>query len=216
MWKYRERGEHLEVKGEEVLDWRMNIPYWEVPIKREKWLNFYYKKVEEVWEQRWTTETYWKASLDLQEKRELSRIFIPWTASLTGEVFPLATKGIAMIQDYTVVITVSERCGKQMPTLRLFSEQWQEGIPQSKKKKLLELGWSKKRIIDKLTSIIRGKEDFLLLPHWEKRLIQYFSYDHSYITEDEVVIYYPQGTVAGRIEGVPRFVISQKNIQYRP
>ena len=78
--RWLEEQKTLTLTGEPVLECRYA---W--PETGQKKLDRYYRRLKGQWQRRWERELYWDACLDLAGKRERSRPFTPWTATLLGE-----------------------------------------------------------------------------------------------------------------------------------
>ena len=81
---WNEEKRELKLCGEPVLEISYRWPAFEG--KRFVWANRCYSRLVKLWKGQWERELYLRACVDLAEKREASRPFTPWKASLDGEL----------------------------------------------------------------------------------------------------------------------------------
>lgn len=196
-----------DLEGETVLQWQATLPSFPPSKVEQKRLTPYYEKILECWEYRWNRKLYWSASIDLVEKRENLQLFYPWKASLVGECLDL--QEIFHKPYLSVSLTVEEQRGTSRKNCCFFSDMWdyQEGIPLSSAQLSRSHFGKSKEILKKIQDLAEKKEDFLLLPEYEHRIAQYFSPKQLHFTLDGGEFHFPQGSIASKVEGVPKFFI---------
>lgn len=198
----RESGQFF-LEEEEVLSWNLDLPSFDVTKPAEKRLQQYYDKVAQSWKNHWSGEIYWLSAIDLVEKRENSRIFTPWRVSLVGESIEISNKLCS------VGLLAKEKRGKSLENQSFSSDLWDisTGFPVSPRNLPPVLGKKKQDLLQ--TFILQGesRENFATVPEFKMAMNRHFSWKHIHFTEETADFYFPQGTIAPHVEGIPRFSI---------
>ena len=84
MWN--EEQNVLTLEGEPVLEYHLRWPELSQAGLGGRWISRYYAHQAKVWRLRWQREVYWKACLELADRRAKSRPFEPWRGKLDGEM----------------------------------------------------------------------------------------------------------------------------------
>ena len=83
-WKEKHRT--LTLEGEPVLEYVLYWPEVAGGGLGGAWITRYYARLARSWQRRWDREVYWKACLELGQRRQNARPFTPWQGELRGEV----------------------------------------------------------------------------------------------------------------------------------
>lgn len=193
----------LDLEEEGVLHWSLVLPEFSGTKKGEKRLQRYYQKVGVVWKKHWFSALYPLVSEAFQEEKHP----LPWSVSLEGEVIDLS----ALFQGEicSISLTYVEKRGKARRNVRFFSDLWDcaQGVPLSPRHFPPLKGRKIGEFRQKVSEICEKREDFLLLSQYEEGLERYICFENTHFTQEGVEFFVPQGTVAGRVEGVPKFLI---------
>lgn len=82
---WREAEETMTLEGENVLTFRLIWPQLEGAGLGGRWISRYYARLAEDWRRRWRREVYWKACIQLAQRRAAAQPFTPWKGELRGE-----------------------------------------------------------------------------------------------------------------------------------
>ena len=196
----------LTLEGEPVLEYVLSWPQVRGGGLGGRWISRYYARLARAWRLRWQREVYWKACIQLADRRAAARPFTPWQAELKGELTHLAD-GLLSLRLEGVEIR-----GDGKPCRVRWGDTWKlrEGAPCPLRELFQgEKGW-KRRI---LTHILqqgnarRAAGDCLLDPGWEwparKNLPQW---DYC-LNQETAEFAYPQCVIAPAAEGTPVFQV---------
>jgi hypothetical protein len=116
---WQEERETLTLEGEPVLEYTLRWPQWTGGGWEGRHRNAYYRYLAKNWRDRWRRQVYWRACLDLAQRRAAAKPFTPWTGQLTGEV-------TAQAEDLVrVQMTGAETQGDAQPSRVQWSDAWQ-------------------------------------------------------------------------------------------
>lgn len=169
--EWLEESGYYFLDKEEILQWNRRIPQFSGNKKAEKRLQLYYNRVSEVWEQRWRTIIYWRATADFIEKRENSKVFHPWKVVLSIESAETQT-------DYlTIGISAEEKQCRALAHVTFQSQIWNKslGVPVLWSEVEKSLPWKKIELINELQQEARKREDILWREGYEEGIRKNFS-----------------------------------------
>lgn len=204
----QEQGSY-DIEGEEVLRWNMALPLFSNSSFGEKRIVHYYKRVEEIWKKRWENDTYSQSVEDLSLKREKSRVFTPWFVSMNGEGAYL-TPHICTVQ-----LLAQQKKGKGLTYFTYTSVLWncKEGVPLSMKK-LLSTSRQKDWVV-RIIEQAENQKDLQLFRNYPALIGRNFSWNHSFFTKNEIIFYFPQGTIAPWEEGIVKIpLVKTENMNF--
>lgn len=193
MWQEEEGV--LDFEGKTVLRWSVKMPVIPASKKGRKWLQRYYKKVVEVWKKHWFQEMYWLSCLESLEKDQ----FQPWEMSLEGEWISLEGGLVS------VALTVVEKSRKKDQFY--FGDLWQGAVPVSAKECAPFCHCSRKELLTSLRSMAEAREDFAFLSAYSTLIDRCFTYKNVCLRPEGAEVFFPQGSIAGRVEGVVKFLV---------
>lgn len=189
-------------EGEDVLYWRVKLPSFSEVKRGRKWVQRYYDRVLAMWKKRWE-EIYKLACEDLQEKRGRSRIFTPWRVSIFGE------GGFVRESVVSIQLTSSEKRGKGTTFVSFYADLWDVNLAEplrvSKEKSLV--GKKKGEILNDVIKTMGNQKEMMVLPDFEERIRVNFGKNSLFLGESGVWVYFPQGTVTAREEGISKIQI---------
>lgn len=194
---------HLEEKtgglGEEqvVLAWKSLLPSFAETKRGWKRVQRYYEQVESQWLARWEGLVCQRAEEDCQRKQEEGAVFVPWQASLRGEVWELAP-GLLSIG-----LTVEEKQGKGLWTQVFFGDLWKDGGPWDPLA-LLEEGWSKGGLLERAVEAGKQEEELCFYQGFPEKARANRKKLCFFWTKSGIEGVFPQETVAHGLEGVVR------------
>lgn len=192
---WEEEGGVLEFEGRAVLNWSVKMPVIAASKRGGKWLQRYYSKVVKVWKRRWFHEMYGLSCLESLEKTH----FEPWEMSLAGEWIPLEHGRVS------VALTVVEKSGKK--DRFYFGDLWQGAVPVSAKECSPFQNLNRKEIVAILQQQGETWQDFAFLSSYLTLIDRCFSYKNICFRPEGAEVFFPQGSIAGRVEGVVKFLI---------
>lgn len=212
---WREEEKTLTLEGEPVLEYRISWPELQGAGRGGTKVNRYYRFLVKSWKERWEREVYWKACLDLTQRRASSRPFFPWKGQLEGEVTDWR-------EDLLSIRMVGREVRGDRPANQVrWGDVWQvrEGAPCPLHALLGQGRTWKKRLISRLTELGRERQatcDCFLRADWEQGLRIYFPEEDFCLTSDGIELAYPQGTIAPAAEGTPVFQLPLSPASDRP
>ncbi len=195
IWKEKEKT--LTLTGENVLEVSLS---WPEAAGKQMWnVRGYYRRLCQGWERQWYRELYWCACADLARKRAASRPFTPWKAELSGQI----TRQDGQLLSIAMLAREERGDGERLEYR--WGDTWrlEDGSPVA----LRELFPGKRRwrraLLRQAEEAARraGEEGVCLEREVKKPLGKWFSQDRFALTEDELLLYYPQCTLAPGAEG---------------
>lgn len=198
---WHEEKRELKLCGEPVLEVSYRWPAFEG--KRFVWANRCYSRLVKLWKGQWERELYLRACVDLSEKREASRPFTPWKASLDGELT------LADEHYRSVVMAVRERHGDHRVLEYRWGDTWrlEDGSPERLQNCGPKgLGW-KRRLCRALAEHLEGREDVCPDGDAGNKLRRLMEWDRFALTERELILFLPQCAAAPAVEGAIRLSV---------
>lgn len=201
---WREEVQTLTLEGEPVLSYTLVWPEVEGAGLGGRWISRYYRRLAQVWRQRWQREVYWKACLELAQRRAAARPFTPWTGRLTGEV-ALWEGGLLSLR------LEGEEVRDGRPCRVRWGDVWRvkEGAPCTARELFgKRRGWKREAVrqLVQQGEARRAAGDCFLDPMWEKAARRLPLRDLC-LTPQGVEAALPQGAVAPAAEGTPVFLL---------
>jgi hypothetical protein len=199
LWERVEKT--LTLTGEPVLSLCLSWPRMEGKGALARAVNRYYDRLARRWQHRWEREGYLCACAELAQQREKSRPFRPWTAALSGQVtleegdyLSIALEAREMRGDgrtleYRWGDIWDRRTGAPVPLGQLYPGQrrWRRQLLEQMKQAVQE----------------SRRQGVCLDQGAEQRLRRWFSQDRTALTPQELLVWYPQCTIAPAVEGAP-------------
>lgn len=203
---WQEERRTLTLEGEPVLEYTLSWPQVTGGGMGGRWISRYYDHMARVWRLRWQREVYWKACLELAERRAESRPFIPWRGRLAGEVALLENGRLSLR------LEGEEIRGDGKPCRVRWGDVWnvREGAPCPLKEIFAgKRGWKKKlqKQIVQQGNRRRTSGDCFLDRDWEQKVRRLFPEQEYCLTPDGLEFAFPQGAIAPAAEGTPVFQI---------
>lgn len=195
---WREKQGELFLDDRVVLEWKMKMPEKFGVDWKEKRVQQYYQKVEDIWLERWRTLVYWRSCFDIVEKEENFANFIPWKAELTGEIAILSDELVS------VGLTISEKRGSRVKTEIFFSDLWEKGVPKGSKTLIPKEKWKTDEWIEKILESRAKCDDLSVYSDFPNCVRKNFSFKNLHWTVNGAQAFFPQRTVAHGLEGVVR------------
>lgn len=203
-WKEKHRT--LTLEGEPVLEYVLYWPEVAGGGLGGAWITRYYARLARSWQRRWDREVYWKACLELGQRRQNARPFTPWQGELRGEVTRLEA-GVLSLR-----FTGWETRGDGRPNRVRWGDVWnvRQGAPCPLKQWLgKERDW-KRRIWKKI--VAQGERrreggDLFLDRDWERQARASRPWEDYCLTPEGIEVSLPQGTGAPMAEGCPVFLL---------
>lgn len=199
IWK--EEKKTLTLTGEPVLEIGYSWPQGDGKGKLVHSINRYYTRLAEKWRLRWEREGYLCACAELARLREQSRPFVPWRASLSGQV----TLDNGEFLSIAMQAQESHSDGRALEYRWGDTWRWQDGAPVP----LYELfagekGW-RRRVYQELEQAAEAsrRRGIYLYQELEKPLRRWFSASRFALSPEGMELYYPQCTIAPAVEGAP-------------
>jgi len=204
-WRREEAG--LTLEGEPVLSYVLSWPEVENGGFGGGRITAYYRRLARSWRERWRKEIYWKACLELAERRAAARPFTPWSGKLEGEV-TLWEGGLLSLR-----FSGEETRGDGGKPCRVrWGDTWSvpEGTPCAARALFGgRRGW-RKALLNRVRADgeqRRAAGDLFLDPDWERRAARYLRPEEACLTPEGAEVYLPQGSVAPAAEGVLTFPV---------
>lgn len=195
VWKEREKT--LTLTGEPVLEVSLSWP--EVEGKGLWNVRGYYRRLLEGWERQWSREVYWCACADLAQKRAASRPFVPWRARLSGQV----TRQDEQL--FSIAMLVQEEHGDRRFLEYRWGDTWrqEDGSPVGLKELFPKnRRWRRLLLQQAEEAAQRARSQGICLdPELKGPLRRWLSARRFALTEDGLLLYYPQCTLAPGVEG---------------
>lgn len=203
---WHEETRTLTLEGEPVLEYTLSWPEVTGAGLGGRWISRYYAHMAKTWRLRWQREVYWKACLELAERRAASRPFTPWTGKLAGEV-ALWENGLLSLR-----LEGDEVRGDGKPCRVRWGDVWKvkEGAPcQLKEFFPKERGWKKKLLTQITQQGSRRKEagDCFLDQGWEEKARKLFPVRDFCLTPEGLEFAFPQGAFSPAVDGTPVFCV---------
>ena len=195
IWKEKEKT--LTLTGEPVLELSLSWP--QVEGKRMRGVSRYYQRLCQGWEKQWGREGYWCACADLAQKRAQSRPFAPWKARLSGQV-------TREDENYfSIAMAAREEHGDGRVLEYRWGDTWrqEDGCPVGLKELFPgNRRWRKELLLRAQQAAHQAQgQGVYLNGDWEKGLRRWFSPVRFALGEHELLLYYPQCTLAPAVEG---------------
>lgn len=200
LWHREER--ELTLNGEPVLVFRLSWPELREEGPGARRINRCYRRMAQVWRQRWQREVYCLACLQLAQRRTDSRPFFPWRACLKGEV--TLWEGDVL----SLRLEGEEIRGDGRPNRVCWGDTWQvgQGIPYPISRAMGGgRGW-RRRLLQAALEEGRARSargECFLGADWEKQLKGLLPLEDYCLTPQGLELPFPQSTIAPPAEGVP-------------
>ena len=203
---WHEEHQVLTLEGEPVLEYALSWPEVTGAGLGGQWISRYYARMARSWKLRWQREVYWKACLELVQKRASSRPFTPWTGRLAGEVTRLEG-GLLSIR-----LEGEEIRGDGKPCRVRWGDVWKvrEGAPCPLKEFFRgERGWKKRLLTQIIQQGNRRREagDCFLDQGWAERVRRLLPEQDFCLTPEGLEFSFPQGAISPPAEGNLTFCI---------
>ena len=207
--RWQEARRTLTLEGEPVLEYTLSWPEVTGAGLGGRWISRYYARLARTWRERWEREIYWRACLELGERRERARPFTPWQGELCGEV-TLLEGGLLSLR-----FTGWEKRGDGRPNRVCWGDAWK--VRQGSPCTLKELsgkrrGWSR-QLWKEL--VCQGEErrsrgELFLDEGWQKKARAARPLKSWWLTQDGIEVSLPQGVAAPMAEGCPVFTLERE------
>lgn len=199
----------LTLEGEPVLEYTLSWPEVAGAGLGGRWINRYYARLAGAWRARWEREVYWKACLELGERREKARPFTPWRGELGGEV-TLLEGGLLSLR-----FTGWETRGDGRPSRVRWGDVWKvrQGAPCPLKELFgKQRGWRRRLWKSLLEQGERRREggDLFLDRDWEKKARAARPLKDYCLTGEGIELSLPQGAASPTAEGCPVFILERE------
>lgn len=200
-WKTHEKT--LTLTGEPVLEVNMSWPQGEGAGPLVRSINRHYARLAQCWQRHWEKEGYLCACAALAQKREQSRPFTPWTASLSGQV--TLDNG-----EYLSIAMLAREVHGDGRTLEYRwgdTWLWQDGAPVPLRSLFPgEKRW-RRQLQNQLEQAVEHsrRSGAYLDQEIKKPLRCWFSSSRYALSPEGLEVYYPQCTLAPAVEGAPVF-----------
>lgn len=208
---WRREEERLTLEGEPVLEYVLSWPEVEAGGLGGRWITAYYRRLARSWRERWRKEVYWRACLELAERRAAARPFKPWSGRLEGEV--------ALLEGGLLSLRLSgEEVRGDGKTCRVrWGDVWKlkEGAPCAARELFGgRRGWKKElfRQVREQGEQRRAAGDLFLDGDWERRARRLLRPEEGCLTRSGTELYLPQGSAAPAAEGTPTFLVKCRNV----
>lgn len=176
-------------------------------------LERYFSRLEQQWKQRWETVLYPKACHAKNDAAKNGCIFLPWQAKLNYQITLWHPPRISLRLD------AEESALSGIPDLFCMGETWDcsAGYPCPLRSFFppKAVHW-RKILLDEIRSSAEQhltSGESLLDPNCTQIMERTFDPDRFYLTEEGGVIFYPQGILGSRAEGIPTFPFSLPDFQ---
>lgn len=205
---WHEERKTLTLEGEPVLGYALSWPEIQGAGLGGRWINCYYTHFAQSWRLRWQREVYWKACLELADRRDASRPFAPWSGKLEGEV--------AMWKDGLLSLRFrgEETRGDGRPCRVRWGDVWKvrEGAPCPLGEFFPERRswqWKKELMtwIREQGNQRREAGDCFLDRDWERRVKKFFPERDFCLTPEGLEFAFPQCVISPAAEGNPVFCL---------
>lgn len=207
--KWLEQRRALTLEGETVLEYALSWPEVTGAGLGGRWINGYYARLARSWRERWEREIYWKACLELGERRARARPFTPWAGELKGETV-LLERGLLSLR-----FTGWEARGDGRKNRVRWGDVWK--LPQGAPCPLRELmgkkrGWRGElwRQLWEQGERRRQGGDLFLDRDWEKKARRARPLEGYCLTREGIEVSLPQGAAAPAAEGCPVFTMERE------
>ena len=196
-WKTVEKT--LTLTGEPVLELKLSWPQGEGAGPLVRSVSRYYARLAQGWQRQWEREGYLCACVALAQKREQSRPFTPWTASLSGQV----TLDNGEYLSIAMLAREVHADGRVLEYRWGDTWAWQDGAPvplgalfQGQKR------W-RKQLRSQLEQAVEQsrRSGAYLDQEIKKPLRRWFSPSRFALSPEGLELYYPQCTLAPAVEG---------------
>lgn len=207
LWKNQTKS--LELEGEPVLEYDLSWPEVRGAGLGGRWINAYYTRLAKSWRQRWEREVYWKACLELGQRRQAARPFTAWKGELKGEAV-LNENGLLSLR-----FTGLEIRGDGRPNRVRWGDVWKvrQGAP-CPLRALCGRGWRSRlwKELRRQGEARRQGGDCFLDPDWEKKARAAGILQGCCLTGDGIEVSIPQGAAAPAAEGCPVFTVPRDKV----
>ena len=206
---WREIRRTLTLEGETVLEYTLSWPEVSGAGLGGRWISRYYARLGQSWRERWEREVYWKACLELGERRQRARPFTPWQGELRGEV-ALAEEGLLSLR-----FTGWETRGDGRSSRVRWGDVWKvrQGAPCPLGERMgKKRGWRKRlwRQLVEQGERRRAGGDCFLDRDWVKKARACRPMEGWCLTPQGIELSLPQGAAAPAAEGCPVFTLEQE------
>jgi len=204
-----------EREPEPVLTISLRYPKLTEERKGARRISRYYQHMAETLKARWKKEFYLAACADCTQTRAISRPFEPWHASLDFSVTLLTPTLLSL------TTTATERFQKGRPAVVLRGDTWElpGGMPVALRSLYPDQKKWKNRLLDEIldqgrTRLQRGES--LWYEDWETRAVRAFDPEHFYLTDENVVLFYPLCSIAPYLERFVTFSCPRPGVTLDP
>lgn len=196
----------MKSNNDPVLTLSIRRPIFQRSGKTER-IERYFSKLTEKWQARWETDLYSEACKAYADSRAQGSIFVPWQATLDYTI-TLWQQPLLSIR-----LDIQEHGPAPLPCTLCIGEVWDcsTGYPCSLRSFLpaTPRRW-KREIIRQLSKQAQSQLDSgesLLRPNCFSDIKNKFDAERYYLTENEIVIYYPLYVLGAYGEGIPSFTL---------
>ena len=203
---WREAEETMTLEGENVLTFRLIWPQLEGAGLGGRWISRSYARLAEDWRRRWRREVYWKACIQLAQRRAAAQPFTPWKGELRGEEV-LWRDGVLSLR-----LTGWESRGDGKVNRVQWGDVWKvrEGAPCPPEEWLGKRRGRKKRLADQI--IAQGEQRqsagaWVPDGDWREKVRKNLPWRDACLTGEGIELAFPQGAIAPMAEGNPTFVV---------
>lgn len=207
--RWQEAGRTLTLEREPVLEYTLSWPEVTGAGLGGRWISRYYARLAKSWQARWEREIYWRACLELGERRARARPFTPWQGELRGEV-TLLEGGLLSLR-----FTGREKRGDGPLNRVRWGDVWK--VRQGAPCPLRELagkrrGWGRQlwKELFRQGEERRGRGELFLDEGWQKKAPTARPLKSWCLTREGIEVSLPQGVAAPMAEGCPVFILKER------
>lgn len=214
LWQleWQEERRTLTLGGEPVLEYILTWPEIAGGGLGGRWITRYYRRLARAWRLRWQQEVYWKACLDLANRRAASRPFVPWTGRLSAE---------AVLQEGDLLslrLEGEETHGNGKPCRARWGDAWsvRTGAPLPFRELFPGKTGRRRQVTAELLrqgEARRTAGALFLDPGWEKKLARNLSLRDFCLTKEGIELAFPQCLFSPAAEGAPVFILPLSTAQ---
>lgn len=195
-WEEEQRT--LTLTGEPVLELSLSWP--KVDWKPMRGVGRYYGRLCDAWKKHWEREGYWQACADLAQQRERSRPFRVWRGELSGQV----TRNQNGMLSISMLAREVQGDGRVLEYRWGDTWRWEDGSVVTLKELFpKKKGWKKWLEQELLQAAQSCRQRGIYLDEdLERPLRRWWSGQRFALSEEGLIFYYPQCTIAPAVEGV--------------
>lgn len=209
MWKETTWSQTLDHEEEPVLSLSIALP---VPVgerRADRRMARYYQHLGELWKARWLSVLHARAAAALDEARELSRPFQPWTAELTWRISyedeEVASICVDAVERRTAGRPLTVRCADTWDLKTGTPKVLADVLPRDTHWRKHVVGEIRRQVGERL----KGGES-LFFEDAEERAAIHFSARRFYLTPEGVALFYPMWSLGSPAEGIPVFLLPRE------